>query len=440
MPSPSPSAASTTSAAAATRLQREFAEFFGVETIEKFLDASFNQFASRATVLNFLPLLAERFARQRLQALVRVEGKALTGKPIVLFVCVHNAGRSQMDGRGAEWVSVRGEDICTRQDRIVGSTHSLRALRSVVEVRNESESDAVVFTGVTKSYGAVRAVCGLDLRLARGRTVALLGPNGAGKSTVIGMLLGLIPPDGGTISVLGATPERAVREGRIGAVPQSGRLIPGVTVRELVGFVHRTYARRRPVGSLAELMDTAQITELAGRRADRLSGGQAQRVRLAIAVAGAPDLIILDEPTTGLDIESRRELWANIRSYAERGTTVLFSTHYLDEADDHADRIVVIDRGRVIAEGTSEQIKERVPGRRVSIEFTSPAPALDALPGVVGSETRGSRVHLHTTDADATVQALAEAGLLRNLEVVGAGLEEAFLALTSMAADKEAIR
>ncbi|MFD6158380.1 ABC transporter ATP-binding protein [Nocardia sp. NPDC060256] len=299
-----------------------------------------------------------------------------------------------------------------------------------------NESDAVIFAGVTKSYGAVRAVCGLDLRLARGQTVALLGPNGAGKSTVIGMLLGLIPPDGGTISVLGATPERAVRDGRIGAVPQSGRLIPGVTVRELVGFVHRTYARRRPVGSLAELMDTAQLTELAGRRADRLSGGQAQRVRLAIAVAGAPDLIILDEPTTGLDIESRRELWANIRSYTERGATVLFSTHYLDEADDHADRIVVIDRGRVIAEGTSEQIKERVPGRRVSIEFTSPAPVLDALPGVVGSETRGSRVHLHTTDADATVLALAEAGLLRNLEVVGASLEEAFLTLTS----REAIR
>lgn len=304
-------------------------------------------------------------------------------------------------------------------------------------------NEAVVFDGVTKSYGPVRAVNGLDLRLARGRTVALLGPNGAGKSTTIGMLLGLVEADSGSVTVFGGAPERAVRDGRIGAMPQSGRLIPGVTVRELVGFVRRSYAAKRSkrpsqttaVPSLEDLLETARITELAGRRAGRLSGGQAQRVRFAIAVAGAPELIVLDEPTTGLDIESRRNLWASIRAYAEGGSTVLFSTHYLDEADDYADRIVVVDRGRVIADGTSDQIKQRVPGRTVSFDLDVPAAvtfdSLEDLPGVASTEVRGTRARLHTTDSDATVLALAKAGYVRNLEVTGAGLEEAFLALTS---------
>ena len=291
----------------------------------------------------------------------------------------------------------------------------------------------MVFTAAAKSYGAVRAVDGLDLRLDRGTSVALLGPNGAGKSTTIAMLLGLVPPDAGTVEVLGTAPQRAVRDGRIGAMPQSGRLIGGVTVRELLGFVRRTYAARargRTVPPLAETMEIAHITDLAGRRADRLSGGQAQRVRFAIAVAGAPELLVLDEPTTGLDIETRRELWASVRSYAELGRTILFSTHYLEEADEHADRIVVIDRGRVIADGTSEAIKRRVPGRTVGFDLDGSVAALDGLPGVVGSEVRGDRVRLHTTDSDVTVLALAEAGMVRNLEVTGAGLEEAFLALT----------
>jgi ABC-2 type transport system ATP-binding protein len=303
-----------------------------------------------------------------------------------------------------------------------------------MEVR--TAETAVLFTGAAKSYGTVRAVDGLDLRLEHGTSVALLGPNGAGKSTAIAMLLGLVPPDAGGVRVLGTAPQRAVRAGRVGAMPQTGRLIGGVSVRELLGFVRRAYAakaRDRAVPSLAELMETAHITDLAGRRADRLSGGQAQRVRFAIAVAGAPDLLVLDEPTTGLDIEARRELWASVRSYAEHGRTILFSTHYLEEADDYADRIVVMDRGRVIADGTSETIKRRVPGRTVGFDLDGSVAVLDGLPGVVGSEVRGTRVQLHTTDSDATVLALAQAGMVRNLEVTGAGLEEAFLALTGRA-------
>ncbi|MFC4913461.1 ABC transporter ATP-binding protein [Actinomadura gamaensis] len=315
--------------------------------------------------------------------------------------------------------------------------------------------EAVELRGVSKSFGTVRAVDRLDLRLERGRTVALLGPNGAGKSTVISMMLGLRAPDTGTVRVLGGTPERAVRDGRVGAMPQTGRLISGVTVRELVGFVQRAHAAvaRGPVPSVGELLDLARISDLGGRRADALSGGQAQRVRFALAVAGSPDLIVLDEPTAALDIESRRELWTAIRRCAERGATVLFSTHYLEEADAEADRIVVIDRGRVVADGTSEEIKRRVAGRTVSVDVP-PAPSIDAapnvsvdgathvgvdafanidlssLPGVVSSEIDGTRVRLHTTDSDATVLALAAAGAVRNLEVSGASLEEAFLTLT----------
>jgi ABC-2 type transport system ATP-binding protein len=285
-------------------------------------------------------------------------------------------------------------------------------------------------------------VDGLDLRLDRGTSVALLGPNGAGKSTAIGMLLGLLEPDSGTVALLGTTPEQAVRAGRVGAMPQTGRLIGGVTVRELLGFVRLAYARKAKaigrastVPALSELMETARITELAGRKADRLSGGQAQRVRFAIAMAGAPDLVVLDEPTTGLDIEARRELWAAVRGYADRGGTVLFSTHYLEEADAHADRIVVIDRGRIVADGTGDQLRLAAGGSLVSFDLAGRGTeGLSLLPGVRSVEVRGDRARLRTTDSDATVIALAELGAIRGLQVAPASLDDAFMTLTAVEA------
>ncbi|WP_210155468.1 ABC transporter ATP-binding protein [Microbispora oryzae] len=288
------------------------------------------------------------------------------------------------------------------------------------------ETNAVSLESVTKTFGSVRAVDDLTLRVPRGQTVALLGPNGAGKSTAIGVLLGLLPPDSGRATVFGLDPERAVRRGRVGAMPQEGGLIPRVTVRELLGFLAGTYPAPLPLDRLLAL---AQITHLRDRRVDRLSGGQAQRVRYATALAGDPDLLVLDEPTAALDVEARREFWDSMRGLASRGRTILFSTHYLEEADEQADRIIVVDRGRVIADGTSADIKRAVALTTVSVTARGDATWLGALPGVRHLEIHGDRAHLRSGDPDATVMALAEAGAVRDLQVVPANLEDAFVAL-----------
>ncbi|MCT9930361.1 ABC transporter ATP-binding protein [Planotetraspora sp. A-T 1434] len=290
------------------------------------------------------------------------------------------------------------------------------------------DSNAVSLTSVTKNFGPVRAVDGLTLAIPRGRTVALLGPNGAGKSTTIGMLLGLVPPDSGHVSLFGHDPERAVRLGEVGAMPQEGGLIPRVTVGELLSFVGGTYAAPLPLGQVLAL---AQIADLPDRRVDKLSGGQAQRVRFAMALIGDPELIVLDEPTAALDVEARREFWAGMRGLASKGKTILFSTHYLDEADEQADRVVVINRGRVVADGTSAEIKRVVALTTVSVTAGGEVAWLGRLPGVRRLEVRGDRVRLRSSDPDATVMALAEAGAVRNLEVTPADLEDAFVALTA---------
>ncbi|KUL54898.1 sulfate ABC transporter ATP-binding protein [Streptomyces sp. NRRL F-4489] len=287
------------------------------------------------------------------------------------------------------------------------------------------------FRGVTRSYGAVRAVDGLTLRIAPGETVALLGRNGAGKSTTLSLLLGLLPPTDGAVRLFGGPPEAAVRAGRVGAMLQDGRPVPRVTVRELVGFVAAAYPRPMAVGEALEL---AGLGELGGRRIDRLSGGQAQRVRFAVALAGNPELLVLDEPTAALDVEARRAFWDAVRGYARRGNTVLFSTHYLTEADEFADRIVVIDRGRVAADGSGAELRRRAGGALVSLDLAgAPTEPLAGLPGVSAVEIRGDRALLRTADSDATVRALARLDLIRGLQVAPAGLEDAFLALTTPA-------
>ncbi|MEU9060423.1 ABC transporter ATP-binding protein [Streptomyces sp. NPDC048430] len=295
----------------------------------------------------------------------------------------------------------------------------------------------MVFTAAVKTFGragsTVRAVDGMDLTIGRGETVALLGRNGAGKSTAISLLLGLNEPDSGTVRLLGRAPGRAVRAGLAGAMLQDGRPVPRVTVGELVRFVASLYPRALPV---ADALALAGVTEYAGRRVDKLSGGQIQRVRFAVALAGGPELVVLDEPTSALDVEARRAFWASIRSFAERGNTVLFSTHHLEEADGNADRIVVLHKGRVVADGSGEVIKRSAGGGLVSLDLAGrSATELGSLPGVLGVEVRGGRALLRTDDSDATVVELARIGAVRGLQVGRATLEDAFLSLTEPTAD-----
>lgn len=290
--------------------------------------------------------------------------------------------------------------------------------------------NAIVFDQVSKEYGDVLAVDGLSLTIESGATVALLGPNGAGKSTSINMLLGLLRPTRGRISVLGRTPDQAVAAGDMGAMLQSGQLIPELTVGELVELVRRLYPN--PLG-LEELLRLADLTELVKRRADRLSGGQSQRVRFALAIAGAPRILLLDEPTAAMDVESRLRFWDSMRDYAAGGRTVLFATHYLEEADQHSDRVVVIAGGRIAADGTAAEIKASAGGYAVTFTLgQQPAAGLDVLPGVTAMQFDAGTVTLRTADVDATVAALYRGTTLdvRDLRLDGADLETAFLALT----------
>ncbi|MEV0020406.1 ABC transporter ATP-binding protein [Streptomyces tendae] len=300
----------------------------------------------------------------------------------------------------------------------------------------------VGFDQVTKRYGDVRAVDGLTLDLHPGQTVALLGPNGAGKSTTLDLLLGLRRPDTGTVRVLGTEPREAVVAGRVGAMLQSGGLMDEVTVAELVRLACALHPRAHPT---AEVLARAGLTKIAERRVDKLSGGQAQRVRFALATAGDSDLIVLDEPTTGMDVTARQAFWATMREQADQGRTVLFATHYLEEADAIADRVLVLHRGRVLADGTAAEIKARAGARRISFDLDAPVDeaSLRALPqltsltvsdGGSAAGAAGSRrtVRIQSADADATVHALYGLGLHpRNLEVAGLGLEQAFVALTA---------
>ncbi|RBY76097.1 ABC transporter ATP-binding protein [Geodermatophilus sp. TF02-6] len=291
---------------------------------------------------------------------------------------------------------------------------------------------AVALRGVSKHFGAVTAVDGLDLTIEPGEIVAFLGPNGAGKTTTIDMVLGLSRPDAGTVEVYGTAPRTAVAHGLVAAVMQTGGLLKDLTVRETAQLTAALFAHSRPVD---EVLERAGIAEIADRRVGKCSGGQQQRLRFAMALLPEPSLLVLDEPTTGMDVEGRREFWSAIRADAERGRTVLFATHYLEEADAYADRVVLVSRGRVVADGTSAEIRARSTGRRVSATWegitTAEAVALRALPAVEDVELRGDTVLVTTGDSDAVARHLLTATPAHDLQITARGLEDAFLALTT---------
>ncbi len=302
------------------------------------------------------------------------------------------------------------------------------APRRPVEAEGEPEV-AVELRGLVKRFGAVAAVRGLDLTMRRGETIALLGPNGAGKSTTINMLLGLTRPDAGEVRIFGQAPEAAITSGRVGAMLQDAGLMPGVQVGELLGFLRSLYPQPLPMAQLAEI---AGLEDILGRRVDRLSGGQSQRVRFAAAIAGDPGLLLLDEPTSAMDVERRRAFWAQMRRTADAGKAILFATHYLEEADAAADRIVIIAGGRRVADGSGGEIKAGLGERRIrlTLDGADPAP-LRALRGVTDCEQHGRRLILYCSDADAAVRDLARSPVVwHDLEVEPADLEEAFLRLT----------
>jgi ABC-2 type transport system ATP-binding protein len=291
--------------------------------------------------------------------------------------------------------------------------------------------DALDTTGLTVRHGDVLAVDDLDLRIGRGETVALLGPNGAGKSTTVSAVLGLLRPAAGSVRVLGRAPADAVRAGCVGAMLQHGGLPGEARVGEVLHLVRRSYGRAGLAGAwpLDDLVATTGIGGLLGRDVDALSGGQRQRVLLALALAGQPPLLLLDEPTSAMDVEGRRAFWATMRDLAARGTTVVFATHHLEEADAVADRVVVMAGGRVVADGPSAGLRSAVAGR--TVRFSAPDGAtFDRVPGVTGASRLGGTVALATTDVEATLRGLLADGVpLADLEVRGASLEDAVLSL-----------
>ncbi|WP_406105326.1 ABC transporter ATP-binding protein [Micromonospora globbae] len=288
---------------------------------------------------------------------------------------------------------------------------------------------AVELSGLTKTFGAVTAVDGLSLRVEPGEVVAFLGPNGAGKTTTIDMLLGLARPDAGSARILGGSPADAIARGRVAAVLQTGGLLKDLTVGETVRLTANFYRHSR---SAEEVLGRAGITDIADRVVGRCSGGQQQRLRFALALLPDPDLMVLDEPTTGMDVEGRREFWQALRHDARSGRTVIFATHYLDEADAYADRIVLVRQGRIVADGTTAEIKNLAAGRLVRATLPgADQAALAALPGVDAVEVRGDSVLVHTSDSDRIARHLLTRTEARDVEITSRNLEDAFLALTT---------
>ena len=298
----------------------------------------------------------------------------------------------------------------------------------------ERMPSGIELSGVQKSFrtrggGVIDAVRGIDVSIGAGETVALLGPNGAGKSTTIDILLALTRPDAGVVSIFGRSPSEAIAAGAVGAMLQTGGLVRYLSVRELVELFASLFPD--PLG-VDEVLELIGLTDIAGQRTERLSGGQTQRARVALALVSDPELLVLDEPTVAMDVESRHAFWTAMRAFAARGKTVLFATHYLEEADAYADRAVLLNDGRVIADGPTTEIKALVRSQRIRATLPGASTSeLGRLPGVSSAELRGDAVTLACVDSDAAIRALLERyPQARDIEVEGAGLEEAFLELT----------
>ena len=283
--------------------------------------------------------------------------------------------------------------------------------------------------------GTLTAVDNLDLTISKGEIIALLGPNGAGKTTLIDMILGLTEPARGTLTVQGISPKKAVQRGDIGAVLQTGGLLKDLTVRQTLEMLATLYPTRIDID---EVLASADLTELAHRKVGKCSGGQQQRIRFAIATMHDPNILILDEPTTGMDVTARRTFWERMDKLAETGKTIIFATHYLEEAQNFAQRIVLMDNGKIIADGTSEEIRDLTGGRHVSFLADKPITFSEyPMLSVETSEENGAYRHRTTVaNADEFARVLLTKYTVRDLEIVKPSLDESFVQLTDRAAQE----
>ncbi|HTW37699.1 MAG TPA: ABC transporter ATP-binding protein [Steroidobacteraceae bacterium] len=287
---------------------------------------------------------------------------------------------------------------------------------------------AATLDGVVKRYGSTTALDGVGLRIERGRVTALLGANGAGKSTSVAVLLGLTRPDAGSVSLLGSSPQLLATRRRIGVMLQSAALPDTLRVRELLRLTASYYPNPKPI---AEVVRSGGIGELLGRLYGKLSGGQQRRVQFALAVCGRPELLFLDEPTTGLDIEAREMVWSVIRALVAQGCAVLLTTHYLEEAEALAHRVAVLVRGRIVADGTLDEVRAQGVRRRISCITRVPPEHTRSWPGVSAARRQQERLEIEATVAEPVVRRLLDLDPdLSGLEVRRAGLAEAFIQLT----------
>lgn len=291
--------------------------------------------------------------------------------------------------------------------------------------------------GVTRKFNVpgqptVTAVDQLDLSIRPGEVVALLGPNGAGKTTTLDMVLGLIAPSDGTVRVFGQSPRKAITAGRVSAVLQTGGLLADLTVSETVRIIASTF---NETAGVSEVIERSGLTPIKHRKVSKCSGGEQQRLRFALALLPDPDLLILDEPTAGMDVHARREFWQVMHQEAEAGRTIVFATHYLEEADSFADRIVLIAGGRIVADGPTEQIRAHAMGRTITAELDDPASLeqLIALTGVKDASLEDGRVHVSVSMeySDTVALTMLQQMGARQLEIVSGSLESAFVTLTT---------
>lgn len=300
--------------------------------------------------------------------------------------------------------------------------------RIIGSPQGSSEQVVASLAAVSKRYGEVKALRSIDFQVNAGELVAVLGPNGAGKTTLVKLLLGLLQPNSGKVRVFGRDPVNPENRMRTGAMLQVGRVPETLRVREHIELFSSYYRNPMPLG---EVLSVAGLEKLKDRKFADLSGGQKQRVLFALAICGDPDLLFLDEPTVGLDVEARRLLWDEIRQFVRRGKTVLLTTHYLQEADALADRVAVINKGEIIAEGTPATIKAQTAGKRIRCITCLSINQLQKIPFVSEVKQDREAVEVHTGEPESVLrELLSRDSRLSGLEVTSAGLEEAFLALT----------